>query len=154
MDQQAGMAHWEVEAHVAILDLVKRYNANGDTGRFPQVIELFAPDAVMEVGDGRVYEGRDEIATIFTSTRDRVAGNSEPTYIRHMTATHQIDLIDEDSATGRCYYQVLTRIGLDHWGRYIDRYRRVEGRWRFAHRRVTVDGRSPGSLFGSPDDAG
>jgi hypothetical protein len=147
------MESWEVEARVAILDLVARYNANGDTGRFPQVIELFAPDAVMEIGDGRTYEGRDEIATIFTSTRDRVSGDTEPTYIRHMTATHQIDLIDESNATGRCYFQVLTRVGLDHWGRYVDRYRRVDGRWLFAQRKVTTDGRAPGSLFGASEAA-
>jgi hypothetical protein len=146
------MEQWEIEGHIEISDLVARYNANGDTGRFQQVIELFASDAVMDIGDGRVYEGLDEIATIFTSTRDRVAPSSGPAYIRHMTATHQVDLEDESTATGRCYYQVLTHVGLDHWGRYIDRYRRVEGRWLFAHRRVTVDGRSPGSLFAEGED--
>ena len=35
--------------HAAIRDLVARYNANGDSGRFDQVLELFAPDAVMEI---------------------------------------------------------------------------------------------------------
>jgi hypothetical protein len=46
-----------------------------------------------------------------------------------MTATHQIDVANE--LTGRCYYQVLTA-GPDHWGRYIDEYKVVDGRWRFA----------------------
>jgi hypothetical protein len=64
-----------------------------------------------------------------------------------MTATHQIDLVDPSHATGRCYYQVLTAIGLDHWGRYVDRYAVVDGRWSFVERRVTVDGRSPDSIF-------
>ena len=49
-----------------------------------------------------------------------------------------------ETATSRCYYQVLTDRGLDHWGRYIDRYRRVDGRWRFAERKVTTDGVIPG----------
>jgi SnoaL-like protein len=141
------MEHWELAAREAIRDLVARYNANGDTARFTQVVELFAPDAVMDLGDRRLYTGQDEILTIFTGSRDRANGDHPPVYLRHMTATHQIDVIDASTATGRCYYQVLTAIGLDHWGRYIDKYRTVDGRWRFASRRVTVDGRAPGSLF-------
>jgi hypothetical protein len=141
------MEQWQLEAREAIRDLVARYNANGDTGRFAQVIELFAPDAVMELDDGRLHSGRDEIMTIFTGTRDRVRSDGGPTYLRHMTATHQIDLIDPSAARGRSYYQVLTRVGLDHWGRYIDEYRTVDGTWRFARRKVTLDGRAPDSLF-------
>ena len=54
------MEHWELDAREQLRDLVARYNANGDTGRFEQVLDLFAPDAVMEIGDGRTYTGRDE----------------------------------------------------------------------------------------------
>jgi hypothetical protein len=141
------MEQWETSARESIRDLVARYNANGDTGRFAQVLELFAPDAVMDIGDDRVYTGLDEIATIFTGVRDHVSSSAALTYVRHLTATHQIDLVDESTATGRCYYQVLTSVGLDHWGRYVDDYRVIDGQWRFGRRRVTVDGRSPASLF-------
>ena len=146
---------WELVAREEIRDLVARYNANGDTGRFEQVLELFAPDAVMDINDGRTYTGRDEINLIFTGTRERVkeardrTDYDRPAYIRHMTATHQIDLVDEAHAKGRCYFQVLTPGGLDHWGRYVDEYRTVDGRWRFARRTVTTDGRVANSLFGS-----
>jgi 3-phenylpropionate/cinnamic acid dioxygenase small subunit len=143
---------WELDARESIRDLVARYNANGDTGRFANVLELFAPDAAMIVDSG-IMTGHAEILTIFTGARDNYAettGTAEhapPPYLRHMTATHQIDIIDRSAAKGRCYYQVLTSIGLDHWGRYIDEYRTVEGAWKFATRRVTVDGRSPSALF-------
>ena len=141
------MEHWELSAREEIRDLVARYNANGDTGRFPQVLELFAPDAVMDTGD-RVYTGLDEIIEIFTGARDRTGDEGgPPIYVRHFTATHQIDLVDESSAVGRCYFQVLTAVGLDHWGRYMDEYKVVDGRWRFSRRRVTIDGRSPDALF-------
>src|SRR3954454_4093763 len=65
------MEHWELAAREAIRDLVARYNANGDAGRFAPVVELFAPDAVMDVGDGGTYTGHAEILTIFTGARDR-----------------------------------------------------------------------------------
>ncbi|MGO8870044.1 MAG: nuclear transport factor 2 family protein [Acidimicrobiales bacterium] len=142
------MELWELAARESIRDLVARYNANGDAGRFDQVVELFAPDAVMEIGDGlppRV--GREQIRTIFTSVRDGVRYEDRPVYLRHNTSTLQIDLADEDSAKSRCYYVVITDVGLDHWGRYVDEFKKVDGVWRFVTRRVTIDGKSPDSLF-------
>jgi hypothetical protein len=134
----------ELVARESIRDLVARYNSNGDSGRFDQVVALFADGAVMEV-EGRVYRGRDEIRSIFSATRERVRSGPEPGYVRHHVSTHQIDLLDETSAVGRSYYAVISPIGLDHWGRYIDEYGLVEGSWRFTRRRVTVDGSAPDS---------
>ena len=141
------MEMWEVIARESIRDLVARYNANGDTGRFAQVRELFSPDATMDIGDGRVYRGLDEVMTIFTSTKEGTGAAAGLTHVRHTTSTHQIDLVDETSASGRLYFAVLTDIGLDHWGRYVDRYVVEDGRWKFASRVVSVDGWSPQSLF-------
>jgi hypothetical protein len=138
---------WELEARESIRDLVARYNANGDSGRIPQMLELFAPDGVMTVMDGQEYHGRDEIATIFTGAAEGAQWGDHPVYLRHMTATLQIDLVDRTRAKSRCYYAVVTDIGLDHWGRYMDEYRPLDGIWKFAHRRVTMDGRNPRSLF-------
>lgn len=131
---------FEGAAREGIRDLVARYNSYGDTGRFEQLLELFADDAVMVLRtkgvDGeRRHEGRSEIEEIFTGVRDGVAVE----LIRHLTATHLIDVVDADHATGRLYFQVLTERGLDHWGRYADRYVRVDGRWRFGERVVTTD---------------
>ncbi len=141
------MEQWEINARESIHDLVARYNSNGDAGRFAQVMELFAPDAAMEVND-LVYRGHDEIITIFTGARQQVRGGSAPSFVRHFGATHQIDIIDAQSASGRLYFAVLSSIGLDHWGRYTYHYRVVDGFWRFAHRRVVVDGQSPDSIMG------
>ncbi|GJM37785.1 MAG: hypothetical protein DHS20C19_11520 [Acidimicrobiales bacterium] len=139
------MELWELEARESIRDLVARYNANGDSGRFAEVLELFTADAAMHIPSGS-HRGRDEIEGMFTNAAAKTGDDAgaAAAFIRHFTATLQIDLRDEDTATSRCYYQVLTDRGLDHWGRYIDRYRREDGRWRFAERKVTVDGRVPG----------
>jgi hypothetical protein len=141
------MEMWELVARESIRDLVARYNANGDSGRFDQVMELFAPDAVMEIEGEAPKVGHEEIRTIFTGAAGRAEWGDRPVYLRHVTGTHQIDVVDEAHAVGRCYYFVLTAVGLDHWGRYLDEYRVVDGRWRFATRRVSTDGRSPDALF-------
>ena len=141
-------------AREGIRDLVTRYNSYSDTGRFEPLLALFAENAVIETGDTdgevAVFAGRHNIEQIFTGAQRRVQAQIEtvgPTYVRHFTATHQIDLVDADHATGRCYFAVIVDSGLDHWGRYIDRYVRIEGEWRFEHRRVALDGRVASSWF-------
>ena len=140
----------ELMAREAVRDLVARYNAVADGGRFDEVIELFAPDAVMEIPN-ETLNGRDEIAGMFRRTQQRVIAAApapgERQYVRHFTATLQIDVEGPDAARSRCYYQVIMVHGLDHWGRYIDRYRKVDGVWRFAHRKVTTDGRTGVSVM-------
>ena len=134
-------------AHKAIRDLVVRYNSYGDSGLFDLMLDLFAPDAVVEIGS-ESYQGRSAIKQVFSQvpTRTSKPGDS-PAYLRHGTATHQIDLLDEVRATGRCYFFVLTSVGLDHWGRYLDDYLIVGDEWRFGRRRVLTDGYNPRSLF-------
>ena len=146
------MQEWELVTRESVRDLIARYNANGDTGRFDEVIELFAPDAVMDVGGNR-YEGRDAIRTMFTSTAQRVQaddGGRRP-HLRHLTATHQIDVTSATTATSRCYFQVLMPHGLDHWGRYLDEFGVVDGSWRFTSRRVITDGATPGGFAAGQD---
>ncbi len=141
------MELWELLARESIRDLVARYNANGDSGRFDQVMELFAPDAIMRTPGRADMCGIDQIRTIFTGAQETLAevGGGTPKYIRHCTASHQIDLVSPTEARGRCYYYVIMEHGLDHWGRYIDRYGEVDGRWLFVERSVTLDGHIPGS---------
>jgi len=43
------------------------------------------------------------------------------------------------------HFLVVTERGPDHWGRYRDRYVCRAGAWRFAHRRVRLEGYAPGS---------
>jgi len=143
------MEPWELDAREQIRDLVARCNANGDSGRFSQMLELFTPDAIMHIPSGS-HHGSDEIEAMFTNAATKTGGGdgAKAAFIRHHTATLQIDVVSSDEATSRCYFQVLTDRGLDHWGRYVDRYRRVEGSWLFAERTVTIDGSISGGWGG------
>ena len=151
------MEPWELDAREQIRGLVASYNALGDRGRFDAVMALFAEDAVMDVGDEGSYEGLDQIRTIFTGTRDSILdGNGEgdgagdgssgdgPRFLQHHTTGLHITLDGRAEATGHSYFTVMTDRGMDHWGRYQDAYRPVDGHWRFASRRVRIDGTTPG----------
>jgi uncharacterized protein (TIGR02246 family) len=135
---------WELEARESIRDLVARYNANGDAGRFDPMLALFAEDAVLDVPGQRI-EGRAAIRAFFEGVARGADGRKPIRLLRHHTATLQIDVVSETEARSRCYYQVFTENGLDHWGRYIDIYRREADRWCFAERKVTVDAAVPGA---------
>ena len=139
-------------AREAIRDLVIRYNSYGDSGLFDRMIGLFAPDATVEI-NGVSYHGLDELRRVFSSVSEQTSSpRDRPAYLRHCTTTHQIDLVDETSATGRCYFFVLTAVGLDHWGRYLDEYRVIDGEWRLAQRRVLTDALGPDSIFALPHE--
>jgi SnoaL-like domain len=148
------MELWELIARESIRDLVARYNANGDSGRFEEMMKVFADDAVMELvaADGSVqrYEGTAQVATIFTATKSGWDGTTTSAatrhHVRHFTATHQIDLVHETLAKGRLYYVVLMAHGVDHWGRYIDEYGVRDGRWVITQRRALSDGRMDDSV--------
>jgi hypothetical protein len=149
-----------VMARDGIRDLVARYNSYSDSGLFDPLFGLFVPDASMEITDvsGKrvVYDGISEIKRIFTGAQERIRGRPDAGatgYIRHFTSTHQIDMTSSLAARGRLYFAVLMSHGLDHWGRYLDEYVRVDGWWRFAHRRVFLDGCVPASWFAATSDA-
>jgi ketosteroid isomerase-like protein len=157
------MELWELVARESIRDLVARYNANGDSGRFEEMMKVFADDAVMELvaADGTVrrYEGAAEVATIFTATKSGWDTGTKDTtspaarhHVRHFTSTHQIDLLSETQAKGRLYYLVVMAHGVDHWGRYIDDYGVRRGRWVITQRRALSDGRVEHSLTNRESD--
>ncbi len=134
------MEFWGLVARESIRDLVARYNANGDAGRIQEVLRLFTDDAVLEVASDQRYVGTDAIRGLFQGAMD----DGGVRVLRHFTATHQIDVLSQSEARGRCYYAVFTEHGLDHHGRYLDEYTCAGGVWRFQTRRVTVDARTPG----------
>ena len=138
---------WRVRAEVEIRSLVQRYNVYGDAGRFDQFLELFAPDAVFVVdGEPEPYEGHAGLRRLATEANADLTAwaGGDRLHLRHFTATHDIEFDSPTEARGRCYYQCLMPHGLDHWGRYTDRYRVVGGRWRFASRTEARDGMTDG----------
>ena len=85
------MELWQLEAYAEIRDLISAYNSFGDRGRFDELLELFAETAVMDIDDGRLYEGTDQIKAIFTDTKDSLSKGDSPSYIQHHTASTHIE---------------------------------------------------------------
>lgn len=127
----------------AIRILMARYNIEGDRGNIEGLASVFADDGTLEFG-GEASTG--PAAIVDRLGRGSGSRNPALTVVRHHLTTSLVQ-VDGDEATGRTYFVVLTDIGPDHHGVYVDRYRRTSEGWRIAHRQVRIDWRSPQSLF-------
>jgi len=139
------MELWELVAREAIRDLVARYAHAADRGRLDELCALFAGDGVLRIDERAPLVGHDAIRGFLGGTRESVRGQTETALIRHHVSNLRITVEGPESASGAAYFFVVTERGPDHWGRYRDRYRPEGGRWRFAERRVRLDGCAPGS---------
>jgi ketosteroid isomerase-like protein len=145
----------EMLAREGIRKTIHSYNAAGDARDGKAFTALFAEDAVLEfAGYGPVpgfrSAGIDEIRARTASWSPEPGKDPSLTlasFIRHNLTTCRIDLTGSDSATARTYFVVFTDIGPDHAGTYTDTLVRSGEDWLFAHRRIALDWRWPGSIF-------
>jgi SnoaL-like protein len=110
-----------------------------DAADFDGVGELFADGALLDDGGWEIVRGRDAVADFYR--RIVILHDGSPR-TRHVTADPIIE-IDEPAgtATARSTY-VVHQDGLPApivAGRYHDRFRCIDGVWRFAERRFFVD---------------
>ena len=110
-----------------IRQLVARYAVCLDKRDLDSLVDLFVPD----VRVGRDSSGQAALHESFAAQLATVG----VTILN--TGTHQIDLGDDDMATGHVYCKAEIQDG-DCWIhqaiRYDDTYRRLEGRWLFVRR--------------------
>jgi hypothetical protein len=138
----------ELIAREQIRELVARYAHHADRGRFDDLVELFADDGVLEIDGREALRGRGALRAFLEATRADLREATGSGVVRHHVTTLSIDVTGSDEASGAAYFLVVSERGLDHWGRYRDRYVRTAGVWRFAARRVRIDGFGPGSWAG------
>jgi hypothetical protein len=145
------MELWELVARESIRDRIARWNANGDAGRFAEMVQVLAPDVEFEAAGSEPIRGRHAVLSYLAGLQSSGATPKSGRYVpaggrpslRHFTSTVQIDLVSEREARVRSYYQVVTATGLDHWGRYLDDFGVVDGEWLITRRVVTTEGRDP-----------
>jgi hypothetical protein len=138
------MEMWELVARESIRETVASYAHFVDSGRFDEVIALFAPDGELEVHGEGPARGHDALRAFFTGVGTDLRDAASVPLIRHNTSNLSIEVISPIEATARCYFIAITEHGVDHWGRYRDRLAPRDDRWVFTHRYVRTDGTVPG----------
>ena len=124
---------WEAE------QVVRRVARCADRSDIAAMVEHFSEDAVLDVGGGRITNGRDAIFEFFGGA---TATPSENERSKHVVTNTTIDA-DGDVLVATTYFQVLRSWGLANWGRYVDRLAESAGAWKIVHRTVLVDGNIP-----------
>jgi len=145
----------ELLARESIRQTMANYTMAGDRLRVDDFVAVFTEDAVLESdgvpeSDAFHYEGRQAMRAWFTrwsNPAQSAPQTHQATFVRHHLSTAQIELTGDDTARARTYWVAYTDIGPDHAGYYLDSFRRVDGCWLIAHRKVRLDWRSPQSLF-------
>jgi ketosteroid isomerase-like protein len=123
---------------------LSRYNLAGDRGQIDELASCFLEDGVLEVEGGWTARGREEIRR---RTGGAARAGQRAALMRHHLTTQGIELEPEDAARAWSYFLVISEIGPDHAGRYVDRLRRVGGNWMIEHRRVVIEWHSNDSAF-------
>lgn len=106
-----------------------------------RAVGLFTEDGVWEMA-GQAHTGRENVRACLQGARD--AGFSGPAAgTRHLVANTLVEATGPDTATGRSQWLLVRGAPpgeppvLLGTGAYTDTYRRVDGRWLFAHRTVS-----------------
>ena len=122
---------WEIQ------QLANRYCHYADTGRIEELTELFTEDGEW---DGSavmlgVHHGRAAMLRFMTGLGTHAVVGS-----CHLSSNHVIEFDGDDEAHGSVYTTSETRLGNGAirlaFNLVTDTYRRTEGQWRFASRRI------------------
>lgn len=127
-----------------ITALLVEYVHCADTGRTDRMLELFAPEAVMEATGSAACHGRGEIRDYFERAGRSARTLMSKPYLRHHLSSVHIELDGAAQAHSTSYFLALTDIGPDHWGRYRDTLRYDGSAWFIWHRRLQLEGRTAG----------
>ena len=139
------MQNWELIAREQIRALVASYAHLADTGRFDELVQLFAEDGALHGGDAPEARGRAAIRAFLGGTGESLKSVTPVALIRHHVSNLLIEVDAANAARGSAYFFVVTDRGPDHWGRYRDTYVQTQGKWLFQHRRARLDGFAPNS---------
>jgi SnoaL-like domain len=154
---------WELGAREACRDTLAQYTHAGDRYLLDEFVGAFCEDGVLEIRGSAPITGRAAImerfgggtAALAARQEVRTAAQSPESIrriVRHNVTNIRFESTSPDQAIVASYFTVITQIGLDHMGRYRDRFVPVGDRWLIAHRFVSTDWRAPDSIFSVATD--
>jgi len=126
-------------AREEIRDLMARYHMAGDRGELEGLVATFAEDGEMHVKRG-VFVGHSDIRSYLDGSDSRaLSRRADLQFVRHNLSTSVIRFETPETAVGRTYFTVISDLGLDHAGVYVDLLTRSGSVWRLRKREIRID---------------
>jgi hypothetical protein len=136
---EANMKLDEMLVREAIRYTIGRYNSAIDRSAYPELAEVFIPAGTMVFGGQTRFEGRDEIIAALTAGAQRRGAFEAKNFQRHLLGNSIINVVDDTRARAVHYIVVITELGVDHTGVYVDDFVKSEDRWLIAHRAANLE---------------
>ncbi len=140
-----GLGHGPMSIDAAIYadvqNLYAFYNFASDEGNAEAYANCFSPNGVLEIPSiGLRVTGYSALLAFKVADRDRRGDRLR----RHWNSGLYLERVNEDTARGRCYLHGYNNAPgkapvLADVGRYDDELVRIDGAWRFAHRRIILE---------------
>jgi SnoaL-like domain len=137
----------EALAREAIRKTLGLYNFAVDCADFDALTNVFHPDASLSMQGSEAIQGVDAIIAKLKGGSRSGGAFRDGKFQRHHLTSESIDVVDADTATGEHYVLVITELGVDHSGRYVDRYVRDGEHWLISQRAATMEWAQPDSRF-------
>ncbi|MEZ5742201.1 MAG: nuclear transport factor 2 family protein [Sphingomonadaceae bacterium] len=131
------MTDEEAKDRLAIQNLLATATQAGDRRRADDYAACFTEDGVLELENG-AHEGREAIRAFMGGTtiiNNPPPSGAAPSFIAHNLTTSAVEFTGDGEAEARTYWIVMSSAGPDHSGFYVDRLRKVGGKWLLAHRK-------------------
>ena len=91
----------------AVRYTVAAYTHRVDTGRIDDLLDLFSPEAVIEIVGAARHEGTEAIAAMFGRGVEHLGRTAETPRIRHHVASQLIEVDSETEARSSCYWTAI-----------------------------------------------
>jgi SnoaL-like domain len=137
----------EMLAREAIRYTISRYNSAIDRSAYQELADVFTADGVMAFGGQARFEGREKIIATLTAGAERRGAFEAKNFQRHLLGNSIINVVNDETARSVHYIVVITELGVDHSGVYVDDFVRSKDRWLIAHRAANLEWVRPDSRF-------
>lgn len=137
----------EMLTREAIRYTIGRYNSAIDRSAYPELAEVFTSDGTMAFGGHARFEGREKIIAALTAGAEKRGAFDAKNFQRHLLGNSIINVVDDRSARSVHYILVITELGVDHSGVYVDDFVKSGDRWLIKHRQASLEWVRPDSRF-------
>jgi hypothetical protein len=131
----------------AIQYTIGRYCSAIDRACYDELTEVFTPDAVVTFCNAPSLIGHQHIVSTMTNAAEKRGSLLPQNFQRHLLGNSIINVLDSQNAKAVHYISVISELGPDHSGVYIDDFVKSGERWLIARRQANVEWVRPDSRF-------